>query len=322
MAPSSPRARPGPPRALSFAVRLLVALLGLLSLTGCNVVALRQASLERTFREAGLQPGERRFGPDTISYWAGGKGTPIVLLHGFGASAIWQWPDQVRNLARDHRVIVPDLLWFGDSRSDLPDYGIDHQVRAVEALLDALGAGRADVVGISYGGLVAHELAADRPAAVIHLAIVDSPGRVYTRADYAALCRQLGVEHLGDVLVPADPSGVERLLALAYDDPPWTPDFALQQSFEAFYTTRRAERVALLDALLAQMDELVARPTRITSKVEVIWGRDDPVFPLPIGERLAASFHTEVEVIDHARHAPNLEHPQLFNRMLRRFLGR
>jgi pimeloyl-ACP methyl ester carboxylesterase len=300
-------------------VVFLTALLAIL--TGCNVVAMQQARIEGTMRAAGLQAKDQRLGKDSIHYWSGGRGPTVVLVHGFGASAMWLWYPQVADLAKDHRVIVPDLLWFGDSRSEDRDFGIDHQVRAVEALLDHLGEREASVVGVSYGGLVAHELASDRPAAVRRLVLVDTPGRAYTRDDYRTLCRRLHVEHVGRVLVPRDADGVEELLSLAYFDPPWVPEFALKQTLTSLYASYRDERVALLDALLGDMDRLKARPITLRARAMVIWGRQDPVFPLEIGQRLAASLGAPIAVLDNARHAPNLEHPEEFNRILRGFLA-
>jgi pimeloyl-ACP methyl ester carboxylesterase len=290
-------------------------------LCGCNVVALKQASIERTMREAGLAATDVKLGPDSVHYWSGGKGPTVLLVHGFGASGMWLWYPQVEDLARDHRVIVPDLLWFGESRSDERDFSLDHQVHAVEALLDRLGDREADVVGVSYGGLVAHELASDRAASVRHLVMVDTPGRVYTREDYALLCRRLRVDALAKVLVPRQPEGVETLLGLAYFDPPWVPGFALQQTLDTLYASYRDERAALLDALLGDMDRVKARPITLRARPMVIWGRYDPVFPLEVGERLSADLHAPMRVIDKARHAPNLEHPDEFNRILRGFLA-
>jgi pimeloyl-ACP methyl ester carboxylesterase len=304
-------------RKLAFCL-FLAALLA--SLTGCNVIALQQAGMERSLRSAGLAPADVRLGADTVHYWAGGHGPTVLLLHGFGGSATWLWVPQVLDLARDHRVILPDLLWFGDSRSDDHDFTLDHQVRAVEALLDRLGDREADVVGVSYGGLVAHELASDRPEAFRHLVLVDTPGRVYTREDYRLLCRRLRVDALSKILVPRDADGVETLLGLAYFDPPAAPTFALEQALAALYASFRQERVALLDALLRDIDVLEARPVTLRAKTLVVWGREDPVFPLEIGERLARGLRAPLRVIDHARHAPNLEHPEEFNRILRGFL--
>ena len=302
---------------------LLVAVLACLA--GCNVVAMKQAGIERTMRDAGLAPADVRIGPVTLHYWSGGasagKAPTVVLVHGFGGSAIWLWYPQVADLARDHRLVVPDLLWFGDSRSDERDFTIDHQVRALEALLDRLGDREVDLVGVSYGGLVAHELASDRAAAVRHLVLVDTPGRVYTLDDYHLLCRRLGVDHLGKVLIPHDTAGVEALLSLAYFDPPWIPGFALQQTLTALYAPYREERVALLDSLLHDVAAIEARPVTLRAQPSVIWGRQDPVFPLEVGERLARSLKTPLRVLENARHAPNLEHPEEFNRILRGILA-
>lgn len=309
---------------LAIARRCLAAAvlaLALASLTGCNVVAMQQGRIERTMRAAGLQSAKAKLGKDTVHYWSGGKGPAVVLVHGFGGSAMWLWHPQVAELARDHRVVVPDLLWFGDSRSDDREFGLDHQVRAIEALLDDLGIKDADVVGVSYGGLVAHEIASDRPAAVRHLVLVDTPGRVYTRDDYKLLLRRLRVDHISKVLVPKDPRGVEDLLGLAYYNPPWVPDFALAQTLDALYTPFREERVALLDSLLGDMDALKARPRTLRAPTMVVWGRQDPVFPLEVGQRLAESLAAPIHVVENARHAPNLEHPAEFNRVLRSFLG-
>ncbi len=190
------------PRRKLLLVPLLAALLAVL--TGCNVIALKQAGIERTLRDAGMAPADVRLGADTVHYWSGGHGPTVLLVHGFGASASWLWYPQVEDLTRDHRVLLPDLLWFGDSRSDQRDFSLDHQVKMVEALLDRLGEREVDVVGVSYGGLVAHELASNRVEGMRSLVLVDTPGRVYTHEDYRSVCRRFHVSALTEVLVPHD----------------------------------------------------------------------------------------------------------------------
>jgi pimeloyl-ACP methyl ester carboxylesterase len=290
-------------------------------LTGCNVIALKQASIEGTLRTAGMAPADVRLGADTVHYWSGGHGPTVLLVHGFGASASWLWYPQVEDLAKDHHVILPDLLWFGDSRSDDRDFSLDHQVKMVEALLDRLGEREVDVVGVSYGGLVAHELASDRLGAVRRVVIVDSPGRAYTHEDYREVCQRFQVPDLKQVLVPHDAAGVSTLLGLAYFDPPWTPTFAREQALTTLYASYRDERRALLDSLLQNMDRMVARPATLRARPLVVWGRQDPVFPLAIGERLAYGLKAPLRVLEKAGHAPNLEHPEEFNRILRGFLA-
>jgi pimeloyl-ACP methyl ester carboxylesterase len=275
---------------------------------------------------AGLTERTLTLGPDTVHFWEGGaRASPqaptLVFVQGFGADALWQWVPQAESFARRHRVLVPDLLWFGGSSSTSRDFSLDHQARALLALLDRLEEARVQLVGISYGGLVSFQLAAAAPDRVARLVLVDSPGCAYRRADLDALLARFGKQQASDLFVPRTEADVDQLMALAYEDPPWVPGFAKRQVLAQLYGDHRDEKVALLDTLLASLDarpacERTARPTLL------IWGRGDPVFPLEIGERLARALGEKatLEVIDAARHAPNLEHPERFDALLAPFL--
>ena len=122
------------------------------------------------------------------------------------------------------------------------------------------------------------------------------------------------------MLVPHDAAGVAVLLGLAYFEPPWAPGFALEQTLTTLYASYRDERRALLDVLLHDMDHIEARPVTLRARPLVMWGREDPVFPLAVGERLAHSLKAPMRILEKARHAPNLEHPEEFNSILRGFL--
>ena len=127
---------------------------------------------------------------------------------------------------------------------------------------------------------------------------------------------------LGGLLVPADADGVEGLLELGYYDPPLAPRFALQSAFEEMYAEHQTERRALLAWLVENMEALSARPQKPSAPTLLVWGDQDEVFPLAIAERLAAHLgpDTKTHVIERARHAPNLEHPEEFNAAVLDFL--
>ncbi len=111
------------------------------------------------------------------------------------------------------------------------------------------------------------------------------------------------------------------LLGLAYFDPPWGPRVrAGADALTTLYSQDKHERRALLDSLLQNMDSMEARPVTLRARPMVVWGREDPVFPLAIGERLAYGLKAPLRVVEKARHAPNLEHPEEFNHILRGFL--
>jgi pimeloyl-ACP methyl ester carboxylesterase len=294
--------------------------------SACNVVRLGERQLERKLERKGLRSDRVQLGDANMLYWEGGSSDPnarpVVLLHGFGASAIWQWHEQVGPLARDHRVIVPDLLWFGGSWSRRRDYSIDHQIESVLALLDHLGVEQADFVGISYGGILAHEIAALHPERVNRLAILDSPGRVYTDADYRGMLDRFAVADVGELMIPETPEQVQVLLELGYHKPPKAPRWVQNQVLEVMYSRFRDEKGLLLDTLLTTLAGLADRPGKVDQDTLLIWGREDRVFPVEIGQRLAKDLgqRCELRIIEGAGHAPNLEHPRLVADMLVDFL--
>lgn len=124
-----------------------------------------------------------------------------------------------------------------------------------------------------------------------------------------------------DVLVPRDPEGLDAVFELAYFDPPWVPGWARDQVHERYYTRFHEQQVKLLDSLFEQLEVLRAGPD-FEGPTLIVWGRDDPVFPLAIGQRLADRLPSaERLVVDEARHAPHIEHPNEVNRALSAFLA-
>jgi pimeloyl-ACP methyl ester carboxylesterase len=122
-------------------------------------------------------------------------------------------------------------------------------------------------------------------------------------------------------LIPENENDVRKLLGLAYANPPWVPEFALWQVREVMYSQNRPEQRALIDALIRDIDVLRARPDP-TQPTLLIWGREDRVFPLAIGRRLQRRLapRARLAIIDHTSHAPNIEQPERFNRLLVEFL--
>jgi 3-oxoadipate enol-lactonase len=103
-----------------------------------------------------------------ISYDVTGSGPSLLLLHA-GVADRRMWEPQLHVLSRRHRVLSVDLHGFGDS--PLPEGPYDH-VEDVLAVLDETGADRAAVVGASFGGLVAQELARRYPERVDRLLLL------------------------------------------------------------------------------------------------------------------------------------------------------
>lgn len=106
---------------------------------------------------------------------------PLLLVHGFGIVAGQYFDTLGEELARDFYVIVPDLLGFGHSQrvtEPVAAYSHAGQAALLDSLLTELGVEQTPVVGHSYGGGVAVQLALDHPQRVERLVLI-AP-QVYT----------------------------------------------------------------------------------------------------------------------------------------------
>ena len=105
-----------------------------------------------------------------LAYWDAGAGTPLVLIHGVGTSGEL-WADDIAELADRCRLIVYDRRGYGASSAS-PRSWEAHRDDAA-ALIEALGAAPAIVVGYSGGAMVALDLALQRPELVSALVLLD-----------------------------------------------------------------------------------------------------------------------------------------------------
>jgi pimeloyl-ACP methyl ester carboxylesterase len=291
-------------------------------------VGLQRSMIRLLFRTAGLVEATLTLPSGRVHVWTsrprpGDARAPLLLLHGFGADAEVQWASQVRALARRHRLVIPDLFYFGGSRPHTPSFHLDDQLGMVLELMDRLRLERFDVVGISFGGFVAFELAARFGERVGRVVISNSPGHVLSHEDHEAMLARLGVGEVSDLLVPSRASIVRDLIGIAFHRPPRLPEVAVRDAFRHFFRHDADERRKVMRRLTARIEEPGLETRRIARETLVLWGEHDRVFPATIGRRLAAAIgeHARLHVIPGTAHAPNQEKPREYNRVLLEFLN-
>lgn len=130
---------------------------------------------EESAREAAAG-AESRFASGNgvkLHYLTAGSGPPVLLLHGY-AETSRMWLPLMAKLAKTNTVIAPDLRGAGGS--DKPESGYDKKTLAadVHALALALGTKRAKVVGHDIGLMVAYAYAAQYPADVESVVLMDA----------------------------------------------------------------------------------------------------------------------------------------------------
>ncbi len=157
-------------RGTSAAAAFLVVACGVSLATG---VSAQPTKTQASFDSAGI----------TIHYQVEGEGDPVLLIHGYTATADlnWRMPGVVSALAPGYQVITLDNR--GHGKSDKPEepesYGLE-MVKDQVRLLDHLGIDQAHVVGYSMGGMITLRLLAEYPERVRSAVIA---GMGWTRAD-------------------------------------------------------------------------------------------------------------------------------------------
>ncbi len=109
----------------------------------------------------------------SLHYEITGSGQPLLLLHGLGSSGR-DWEDQVAHFSKTHKVITTDFRGHGSSDKPPGQYSIAGYAADTAALIEELGVAPVTVVGISLGGMVGFQLAADHPELLDRLVVVNA----------------------------------------------------------------------------------------------------------------------------------------------------
>jgi len=130
---------------------------------------------------AAIQPFPANFGTlnvvtngTQIYVRAGGEGSAVLLLHGYGETGD-MWAPLAARLARNHKVIVPDLRGLGLSSRPVGGYDKKTQAEDMAGVLDKLKIDKVDLVTHDIGNMVGYAFAAQHPDRVRKFVIIDAP---------------------------------------------------------------------------------------------------------------------------------------------------
>jgi pimeloyl-ACP methyl ester carboxylesterase len=265
-----------------------------------------------------------------VLFTIGGKGPPVMLIHGVAGRAA-QWMPVLDLLAQSHTVIAPDLLGHGESAKPRGDYSLGAHASGIRDLLLGLNIARASIVGHSLGGGIAMQFAYQFPERCERLVLVSSGG---LGEDVHSLLRAATLPGSEFVLpVVAHP----RVVAVAAALPRALGRLGLRTGPDLTEMARgyqslsdRESQSAFIHTLRAVIDPAGQRVDAsdrlyLASQMPsmIIWGARDRIIPVQHGRSAHAGMPgSRLEIFEQAGHFPQLEDPVRFARTLEDFLDR
>ncbi|WCJ29291.1 alpha/beta-Hydrolases superfamily protein [Euphorbia peplus] len=283
--------------------------------------------LRYCYTSSGLSQQSLQIDNDTtLQFWSPSDPHPakpsLVLIHGFGPAALWQWRKQVQFFAGIFNVYVPDLIFFGESTTKSEKRSEIFQAESVAKLLEKLGVEKYSVAGTSYGGFVAYNIAKMWPDRVEKVVIASS-GMNMRKRDNEELVGKAKCEAIGDLMLPQTPSQLRSLIRLAVSFPllHLVPDIFLNDFINTLYSQNRNNKLELLKGITLAKDQTV-HISHLQQEVLIVWGEKDNIFPLEMAKELKGLIGKEVklETIKGTSHVPQIEKAAQFNKIVHAFL--
>jgi pimeloyl-ACP methyl ester carboxylesterase len=294
----------------------------LLLLAGCARVPAPSVSLEPALGEAKIFD----YGGVRINYYETGQGPPLILLHGFGASA-YSWRFLAPALARDHRVLTIDLKGYGlSAKPEDGQYAIRDQADMVAAFIRARDLHDLVVMGHSMGGgvtLMAYlKVAGDEPARIKKLVLIDSAGYPQKMPLFIWLAKVPGLGSVGGQLISPRFATTMALRKCYYHKDRITDE---QIDAYAYYGSLPGAREALVATARQIVPEDIAAVTSryqtISVPVLIIWGAEDEVVPVSLGHNFKRDIpNSELVILPDCGHIPLEEEPGETTKLIVSFL--
>jgi len=255
-----------------------------------------------------------------------GTGNPILCLHGLGANA-YSWRHFIKPFSQGHKLILVDFKGSGKSPKPLDThYSTEEKADDIYSLILENNLTNLTLVGNSLGGaialLVAIRLGEQQPGRLSKLILIDSAGDGGSLPVHLRLLRSF----LGMPIIYLTPSrlAVRMTLRMCYYD----RDKPTKEQVNAYAAplASRAGRYALLQTarqcVPANAAELLRQVSSIRVPTFILWGREDKVIPLKVGQSLHQLIpNSTLEIIEECGHIPQEEKPDETIARISKFLN-
>jgi len=256
----------------------------------------------------------------STNYHEQGSGPPVLLLHGSGpgVSAWANWRLVIPALAKDFRVLAPDLVGFGyTERPGGVRYDLDTWVHHACAFLDALKLETVHLVGNSFGGSLALALAIRAPERVGRLVLMGSVGLEFEITEgldktWAYTPSLEAMKELLDIFAYERKLVTDELARLRYEA---SIRPGVQEAYASMFPAPRQNGIRLLSSPEADVRD-------IDAETLIIHGREDRVIPPEVSQRLFGLIpRSQMHLFGQCGHWTQIEHNARFNTLVANFLS-
>lgn len=265
--------------------------------------------------------------PVKLFYEEKGQGSPVLLVHGFGAST-FTWRNIAPALAEDYRVIAVDLKGFGQSDKPFDErYSVFDQAELLKQLIIDSDLRDLTLVGHSYGGGVVLILALDDDprlkGRISKLVLLDT---IAYPQDIPVFFRMLDMPFVSQVGVRMVPPAVQTRIALriAYLDNSKIDDEEVEM-YAAPLRTAAGKHAIIHSArqiVPEGLEEISARYKSIEVPTLIGWCDYDRIVPLDVGIKLRRTLpNARLEIIEGCGHMPHEEQPEATLSLIQDFLA-
>ncbi len=258
----------------------------------------------------------RRVGPLLVSETGPTGRDPILFLHGIGSSRR-AFDAQLAHFGATRWCLAPDAPGYAGSDDDPSIASLDDYVDHYLALLDGVGVdGPADVVGVSWGGVVAARLAATHPSRVRHLVLADTSRGSGVDPDRAAAMGTRGAALAAEGAEAFARGRAPRLLS------PTAPAALVDRVAADMARAIRLPGYQQAASSMADTDHTDLLPT-IDAPTLVVVGEADTVCP-PAEAAVLTDLLPDASlvIVPGAGHLANRERPEAVNQAVEAFLDR
>ena len=248
---------------------------------------------------------------NAVTYWQGGDGAPLLLIHGGIGNAELHWKHVWNQLAERYMVIAPNLPSFGET-SPLERAGFAQIADWVISLMDALNIESANVIGNSFGGGVSRLMTSRHERRVKRLILVNG-GAIPNIPPFVGRMMQSSIFNGMFNMIRKQTFSFKGL----------APMFA-DKSFLTNEFIARAEADSLGFVTLMRQSASEGVGTEVVPQVPtlVLWGEDDKFTKVSMGQNLAKMIpNAEFKLFVGAGHMPQIEKPDEFVKNVNGFLN-